>query len=67
MQKAAARLDFEKAAELRDMLQDMRQTTAPTLSASKRPSQPASVAARRGPGTRSSTRSRACDPRGATT
>jgi excinuclease ABC subunit C len=30
MQKAAARLDFEKAAELRDMLQDMRQTTAPT-------------------------------------
>jgi excinuclease ABC subunit C len=30
MQKAAARLDFEKAAELRDMLNDMRQTTAPT-------------------------------------
>lgn len=29
MQKAAARLDFEKAAELRDMLKDMRQTTAP--------------------------------------
>lgn len=29
MQKAAARLDFEKAAELRDMLNDMRQTTAP--------------------------------------
>lgn len=30
MQKAAARLDFEKAAELRDMLNDLRQTTAPT-------------------------------------
>jgi excinuclease ABC subunit C len=30
MQKAAERLDFEKAAQLRDMLDDLRKTTAPT-------------------------------------
>lgn len=30
MQKAAARFDFEKAAELRDMVADMRQTIKPT-------------------------------------
>ncbi len=30
MQKAAARLDFERAAELRNMLEDLRKTTAPT-------------------------------------
>jgi excinuclease ABC subunit C len=29
MQKAAAKLDFEKAAELRNMLEDLRQTTKP--------------------------------------
>ena len=30
MQKAAAKLDFEKAAELRDMVEDMRKTITPT-------------------------------------
>ncbi len=30
MQKAAARLDFERAAELRNMIDDLRRTTAPT-------------------------------------
>lgn len=32
MQKAAARLDFEKAAELRDMVEDLRKTITPTRS-----------------------------------
>ncbi|MEI8233135.1 MAG: excinuclease ABC subunit UvrC [Verrucomicrobiota bacterium] len=30
MRKAAAKLDFEKAAELRNMIEDLRRTTAPT-------------------------------------
>ncbi len=30
MQKAAARLDFEKAAELRDMIEDLKKTLSPT-------------------------------------
>ena len=32
MQKAAAKLDFEKAAELRDMVEDLRKTITPTRS-----------------------------------
>jgi excinuclease ABC subunit C len=35
MQKAAAKLDFEKAAELRDMLDDLKKTLTPTRSFSR--------------------------------